>query len=162
LDAYGCDWRWRSWSSRAFWDFFRPSFSTLIDIRDNPYRYRAVNIVNYALSLEKHWKRPTIEFRIAEGSVKKKDIVNWIRLYVNFVETVKNKPMPRPRKVGLSHALSCLGLHHDENFYILSPGLQKTKTWFLERLTRRFKHHPWGGNEAKKILNEMWNPVKNY
>jgi len=141
-----------------FWNFFKPNLKCCTNVYDSEYRYRAVNIVNYAAYFNWLWTRPTIEFRVAEGTVKAKDVVNWIRLYVNFIETAIDKPVPNfNSKPTLTDALCSLGLHHDEDFHILSKGLQKTKTWFLERLFRYTNCQ-----EAKEILNDMWNPVKHY
>lgn len=141
-----------------YW-YFRRSFEE----EDGDTKYRALNIDNYGRWIGGRSKRPTIEFRVGEGTVKRKDVINWIRLYVNFVETVKDKRMPFIAPVTLTEALTHLGLHHDDDkFYILSPGLQKTKTWFLERILRRNALGKRTYNEAKKILNEMWNPIKSY
>jgi hypothetical protein len=95
-----------------------------------------------------------------------KDVKNWVRLFLNFVEVCKEREMPKNLlSVGLEETLDILGLgHSDKEFYILSPGLHETKTWFLERIITHSKDYAaeFASADAKKLLNLMWEPARNY
>lgn len=114
-------------------------------------RRRSINICNYVLNCSKRKpKKKTIEFRSAAGTLNPDEITNWARLCINFVEHVKTLPMPDLQIIRpLEEALSIMGLHHDENFYIFSPGLQKTRSWFLQKLLAT------ASNKKNKIITRM-------
>ena len=97
----------------------------------------------------------TMELRMPEASLQKEDIVNWIRLYLNFLESTKKAEMPLSRRAaGVKDTLQILGLQGVQNLFILSGGLYETKTWFLNRIIRN-SSTPSLVKEAKKILKEI-------
>lgn len=150
--------RSKRWTATCLWNRLRPKN---LSSQDNFCRWQSVNLVNYANGLvDSRYKRKTIEFRLPEGSLSKSDVINWVRLFVNFVDFVKYKPMPENIKsVSIENALWYLGIgHNKDNFYILSPGLHATKTWLLERAMTYGTY----AVTAKNILKRMWEPVRNY
>lgn len=125
----------------------------------NPFNYRffALNIVNYYLCLkDRRYKRKTLELRLPESTLEADDIIGWTRLYLNFIEYVKTAPMPSNlKRFNLEDAMACLGLHHDDNFYLFGSSLNKTRIWFLNKLKNNS-----GGylkNDAKNLLNVIKN-----
>jgi hypothetical protein len=144
--------------AKMLWHFFLPRSCEAID---NPYRYRSVNLVNFAASLtDKFWKRKTVEFRLPNCSLVPSNVANWTRLFVNFVDWVKcQKDTPNNLDpIGLRESLYHMGLGHGQIFYILDRPLFDMKTWAL----RRYLHYGAWAEEAKEILNEMWMPVRNF
>ena len=130
---------------------------------NNSYRWRSLNLVNFAIGQKNiNWNRKTIEFRLPECSLIDYDVKNWIRLFVNFVDWAKNQEMPR-NIIGepVRRALFHMGLGHEKSkFYILDRELLNAKTWFLRRLIRLNRYNRFTTEESKKILNEMWSPVR--
>ncbi len=128
-------------------------------------KYRGLNIVNYAKCLmDKRRKRPTLELRFPESTLEVEDANSWIRLFINFIETAKHAKMPVNLKPSLLlEGLSLLGLHHtDEEFYILTPVLYKTKIWVLNRIIKHLSALEFLDNlenstlkSAKKLLKTM-------
>jgi hypothetical protein len=150
----------KHFSPLDFWERLHPH---KLSTQNNPYRHRSVNLVNYTLGLKsKIWPRSTVEFRLPDCSLLYEDVANWIKFFVNFVEWSKNQEMPDTiEQVPLEQALGFMGLGHEKNtFYLLSHALHETKTWLLERIL--MYDTSWLANEAKIILNKMWNPVRNY
>lgn len=152
------------------WDYYKPQ--DLSD-QDNDDRRVNFNLVNYARGMWYHWwKRKTLELRWPEGTLDGRNVKNWLRLYLNFIDNVKDKPMPATlESASIPEALQILGLHHNEDeFTVLSEGLMETKTWLLERIWYFVETERWyGGREkdrwvkqAKTMLNHMWSPVKKY
>jgi hypothetical protein len=155
----------RSYTPWEFWEMFTPD-------EGDPWavdRSVTLNITNYLKSLKwKSWNKPTVEFRWPEGTLCPRDVKNWIRLFVNFVEYSKTQDMPDDIcHADLDETLNILGLGHDDDFIVLSPGLHETKTWFLERIIKHYDEYPFlerkrQTERAKEILNDMWNPLKKY
>lgn len=148
----------KKWTPTRLWQKLRPRD---LQHHDNFYRWQSINLVNYALGLkDAGWQRKTIEFRIPEGTLAKAAVVNWVRLFVNFVDFIKYKPMPENlTTVPVETALYYLGIGHASNaFHILSPGLHTTRTWALERAVEYGVY----AITAQNILNRMWEPVKKY
>ena len=137
---FGCHYKRIIVDPKRLWENFRPmkaNGDVCTSLWNNWYRWRAINLVNYNRALSKpKFKRKTIEFRIPEGTVESEDIINWTRLFINFVDNTKDGPAPRtlePSPFYLS--LHYLGLHHDgNNFYIFSEGLHKTRLWLMNRI----------------------------
>lgn len=81
--------------------------------------------------------RPTVEFRFPEGTLSSRDIKNWVRLFVGFVDNSFNAEMPSNLFTvrSVDEFLSYFGLVAPRgDFYILSDALYDTKIWLLERL----------------------------
>jgi hypothetical protein len=161
------DWRWlehyfgKYYSPQELYELYMPCNREDVD----EFRYRAINIVNYYRGLRnKNYKRKTVEYRLSEGTLEENDVVNWVRLYVNFTDTVKNAQMPANiEDATLEEALRYLGLYHEnDKFYIFSPALNKTRIWFLKRIINKLdstKKLSYYNNQirtdAKKLLKEI-------
>lgn len=167
-----CRWRvdrTRSYRAGDIWDLYKPQN---LSQNDNDDRRATLNLVNYARGIWYSWvTRKTIELRWPEGTVEGSNVKNWLRLFLNFIDNVKDRGMPDDTSsAGLEDVLTILGLHHDaDNFLILSEGLMETKAWFLERLVHfgaEDSFYSGGKNkqikQAKAILNQMWSPIKKY
>lgn len=155
----------RSYSPGEFWEMFVPEDG-------EPYvvdRAVTLNIQNYLKLLKwPAWLKGTVEFRWPEGTLNSVDVKNWIRLFVNFVENSKDRPMPEDIcHSDLDETLDILGLGHPDGLTVLSPGLHETKTWFLERIIKHYDEYPYlerkkQTDRAKEILNDMWVPLRKY
>lgn len=153
------------------WDNIEPND---LGIFENEDRRVTLNLVNYARALAYDSKnRCTIELRWPEGTFDGSVVKNWVRLFLNFIENCKNRPMPDNLYCpNITDALAILGLHHQKNnFVILSPGLFETKNWFLNRLLQYIPGHPtlkgndvgrqFYLNEATALLDKMWGKYRN-
>lgn len=143
------------------WQFFRPEDLNYYENKD---RRLTLNLVNYARAIQNSsLHRKTLELRWPEGTLNKSDIHCWVIFFLNFIETCKNIPLPQNlQSANLEDTLTYLGLNHDKHFfYIFSEDLHNTKTWFLERLIKNGEDKL-VKNKAKKILNAMWFPIRNY
>jgi hypothetical protein len=161
------DWKWlghyygKYYSPQDLYDLYMPNNRDDVD----EFRYRAINIVNYYKGLRnKSYKRKTVEYRLPEGTLEENDVVNWLRLYVNFTGTVKTAQMPSNiEDASIEEAMGYLGLYHEnDKFYIFSSALNKTRIWFLKRIINRLdltKKLSYYNNQlrtdAKKLLKEI-------
>lgn len=125
-------------SGDSMWRCCKPVFTYL---RQNPNRYQSINLVNFAYGLQhKKFNRKTVEFRLPDCLLKSEDIVNWIRLFRNFVnwaETLKDSELDF-QKESMSRSLWHLGLDQASDL----------KQWAL----RRFITHESDNVMAKLIL----------
>lgn len=157
----------------AFWDLIKPEDLSPFDNQD---RRATLNLVNFARGI---WyplghRRKTLELRWPEGTLNGRNVLNWTRLFLHFIETCKDRSMPDDLlQADMPQALAYLGLHHENNcFYILSEELMEVKTWLLERLIREMEFNGayWYGSttarrqtrHATDLLNQMWSPLKKY
>jgi len=164
------------WSGEDIWEIFKPNN---LNFYENEDRRMTLNLVNYARAIQyDSTHRKTLELRWPEGTLDGRDVRCWVRLFLSFIDTCKDRPMPSNLyTANLSDALTYLGMNHDkDSFVIFSEGLHDTKTWFLERIIQygsselcmALHGHPAintpgdSVKEAKKILNLMWSPVKKY
>ena len=123
------------YSPDYFWTINRPRN---LSAHDNFYKMFTLNLVNYESSLQGIIDRKTVEFRMPEGTLNKNDVINWIRLFVTFVDNCKKLDMPQNTvSVSLDETLNILGLSHKKKFYVLSKGMFKTKNWLLKRIIRQ-------------------------
>lgn len=151
----------RQWDTLSFFALMTPKNLSYYENED---RRVTLNLVNFfRASYYDSNTRKTIELRWPEGTLNGVDIKCWVRIFLNFIEICKNLQMPKNLlPCNLDEVLTCFGLNHkDENFVILSEGLHETKTWLLERFIKHSQNENLV-NEAKFILNRMWNPIKNY
>jgi Putative amidoligase enzyme len=118
---------------------------------DHEHRRVSLNITNYAL--QSHNRR-TVELRLPEGTVNPKEIKNWVRLFLHFVDSCKKRDFPESLSTvtDLRECATILGLHNDNPFFILSKGLYETKTWFLRRASKLAASKK-VQNEANQYLN---------
>jgi hypothetical protein len=87
---------------------------------DNASRRVALNLCNYC-----HWhaNRRTVELRLPEGTLEGKEVKNWIRFFLTFVDNVRKMPFPESlEQVGVYDAMKIIGLHGENPFLILSKG----------------------------------------
>jgi len=135
----------------------------VVDPDPMDYRYRAINIINYHLAIhDRRRKRKTIELRIPESTLEADNIIGWVRLYLNFIEHIKDAVMPSNLYCcDLRTAMTYLGLGHDhDNFYLFGPSLNKTRVWLLEKLLANLHqcsqpHEVIMRMEVKKLLKEV-------
>jgi hypothetical protein len=154
-----------------FWSTIVPQNLSFYENDDRRFN---LNLVNLARAIKMDSKnRRTLELRWPEGTLNSRDIRCWVRIFLNFIQTCKDKKMPENlHSFNLEESLNHLGLNHENNsFIILSSQLFEAKTWFLERIIENHKDAVsfykndltcLALNEAKKILDEMWSPIKNY
>lgn len=157
------DWKWighyfgKYYSPQELYELYIPHNRNDAD----EFRYRAINIVNYYRGLRnKNYKRKTVEYRLPEGTLEEDDVVNWVRLYVNFTDVVKNTAMPSNiEDATLEEAMFYLGLYHErDKFYIFSPALNKTRIWFLKRIINRLD----STNKLSYYNTQIRTDAKNY
>lgn len=141
-----------------FWKIVKPKGL------DTTYRRTSITIVNYLRSVSNSYgwdsfDRYTVELRIPEGSLEFNDVLNWTRLFVQFVNTCKNPntefPVDLNKNCSINESFKFLGLSEEkDNFAILSSGLLSTKIWMLERILK-FGTDESLKIEAKQILSEI-------
>ena len=124
------------YSPQRLWELVRP---TNFNVHNNEERRVMLNMVNYTVGLGLGGvfssNRPTAEFRFPEGTLNGNDVFCWVTLFLNFVEQVKNAPMPSTLKpVNLSAFLSILGLENTGEFLLLDDNLRRAKLWLLNRI----------------------------
>ncbi len=96
---------------------------------DNEGRRKSLNICNFVFT-----DRKTVEYRFPESTLSGKDVKNWLKLFILFVENSKNAEMPKDLSVfNFPSFLSCFGLYARNPFLSLSPGLRDVKMWLLNR-----------------------------
>lgn len=113
---------------------------------DGDTRRSALNVVNLV-----EGDRPTLEFRLPEGTVEPSEVGNWIRFFLGFVDTARRTGYDGSlAPAGVDDLLVAVGLKAKEGrCLILSRGLHKTKVWALRRIS---KH---GKDEARKKAIEL-------
>lgn len=136
-----------SYDPVKLWNVVKP---TNFSIHENDQKKMALNLVGVAQKF--HYDeagtsfpmemRQTIELRMPEGTLDGNEVKNWVRLFLLFVETCKDKEMPSNLKPAstIEELLCVLGLADSDKFYLLSKGLHETKTWLLKRVTSYGTH----------------------
>lgn len=159
----------KKWSSKDLYNYLKPSN---ISFYENDDRRVNLNLVNFARSIfvnSQH--RKTLELRWPEGTLSGIDIRCWVKLFLNFIEICKKKPMPKNlMPLDLNGVLGCFGLSHEESLVSLCPELQEAKIWLLDRFVKfgdnpfslAFHGYPSVDSpkltiiESKKMLNEIY------
>lgn len=117
------------YTPEEFWHIVRPR-----NLEATGDRRSALNVVNY---VKYGNDRKTAELRLPECLLDKREVKNWIRFFLHFVDTTYFRPFPKTvNPVKLTEALEIMGLHGEQPFPLLSKGLWETKVWVLERLVR--------------------------
>ena len=95
-----------------------------------------------------------------ESTLCEKNIKNWIRFLVNFVEFCKNRNkllfnrgLIRENIITVEDFLEVVGLGSNFRGFILSEGLTETRKWVLQRLARHGENLVIK-NEAKTLLKK--------
>ncbi len=135
----------QSVDAAQFWPRVRPmSF-------DNSERRSSLNMCNYALGGA---AKRTAELRLPEGTLDPKEIKNWARFFIHFVNFSKKQAFPGnvAPAANLREAMRILGLHGEDPYFILSHGLYETKHWFLSRILQ-YSGKKVYKTEAQEFLN---------
>jgi hypothetical protein len=131
-----------------FWQFMAP---TNLSSHENEDKKYTLNTVGYAYGLIKSsHSRKTVELRMPECLLEYDHVVNWTRLYLNFVENCKtaNAPEDLSPADNLDDVLHYLGLFDKHKFSIFDDDLHQVRVWFLTKLVRANTHF-----EANKRLD---------
>lgn len=132
-----------------YWNLYKPNNTSL----NNADRRLSMNLVNYYRSITlKSFKRKTVEFRFPESTLVEKNIKNWARFLINFIELVKSRQTIYPINSvdNVCDFLSFSGLRFDDN-NLLSEGLLETRNWAIKKL-RRHSCNSQIKNEANVLL----------
>lgn len=127
-------------------------------------RRTAVNLTNYmkAINNPKANYRKTVELRLPEGCVDPRNVSNWTKMFLLFVDRCHREPFPsNTQPVGLAGTLDFLGLTDGGRPVLLSPGMHALKVWLLERVNTHARN-PALRTEAVAALNRMCQPLKTY
>lgn len=126
-------------SPYKLFDYLKPKDNTPEE------RRVAINLSNYCFS---DISKKTVEFRMPEGTLSEKDVKNWTRLLIHFVNTCRFREYkPNIQSLeSLDQILIALGLKFEKEVSILSTGLYETLNWLLHRLIE---------NSANKALVEQ-------
>ena len=167
--------RTSSYDSEYMWAAVIPKNVNYFDNADRRYN---LNLVNYVRSVQNGSSyRKTLELRWPEGSLSPLDIRCWVKLFLSFIETCKNKPMPKDLSCfDLVNTLNCIGFSKSKTrLVIYSEALFELKNWFLNRMlineddfftnyygTSVGKKHQKAISDVKKTLNSMWSPVRTF
>jgi len=104
---------------------------------NNPEKKYALNTVGYALGrVVSDYDRKTVELRMPECQLDAEHVKNWVRLFLNFVETCKEVHLPYSLSPAssVSELMSYLGLGGRYGLLILDKKLLDTKIWLLNNL----------------------------
>ena len=120
------------YTPEEFWYKIRP---TNFCPHENAQKKVTLNMVNYAefkAAGVYSTGRPTVELRLPEGTLNGQDIINWVVLFLYFVESSKKAAMPAnmQQEIELKKALGFLGLNGTE------PLQKSTQNWFLDRIIK--------------------------
>lgn len=121
----------------TLWQLLKP---TNFYPHDNADKKVVLNSVGYAHGLyDAKYTRKTLELRLPECTLSKEHVSNWIKLYLHFVDTSKNREYmqysSKIAKNSLDEILWILGLEEKDNaFVVLDEELLETKKWFLNRI----------------------------
>lgn len=121
-------------TSQDYWSLYKPNNTSL----NNSDRKFSLNLVNFYRSITlKSFKRKTVEFRFPESTLVEKNIKNWTRFLVYFVEYVYSRKIIYDLDAvdNVSNFLSFVGLEKSSKV-ILSEGLEETRDWVLRKLRR--------------------------
>lgn len=119
---------YKTYKPEEFWNLVRPANST------NLYRRTSLNMCNYLFS---GGDRRTAELRLPECVLSGREVKNWIRFFLTFIENCKNKSFPGTvYPAGLHDMVSLCGFHNEDPFYLLSRAMLDTKIWIMERILR--------------------------
>jgi hypothetical protein len=135
-----------------YWEYYKPN-STALTSCD---RRMSMNLLNFYRSIKlKTFNRKTVEFRFPESTLVEKNIKNWARFLVFFVEFVKNtkRLAPAAPTDSLLNFLSIVGLYNSDEKVKYSPGLIETRLWILKRINRYGNHCT--KNQAKNLIEKF-------
>lgn len=137
------------YSVSEFWNIMNPISEDLIyrsNYEEMMNRRVSLNIYNYAEAIrfpDDILSRKTVELRLPEGTLNSENISNWVKIFVNFVDSCIDKKMPNNLRAlsKLDQMFEYLGLDGE-----LSAGLKKAKEWILKRIVE------FGNEKLKKTI----------
>jgi hypothetical protein len=136
----------RKYTPVQFWDLVRPRNFDRAD------RRVSLNLCNVAGGVH---DRLTVELRMPEGTLDNKDVKNWARFFIHFVDVNKTKSFPDEIKpCNVYEAMMVAGLHSEKPFFLLSAGLRETKIWVMSRILR-YATKKRTKEEAEMFLNAL-------
>ena len=130
------------WTALDFWHEYKPSNISIHRNEDKRVTMNLVNFVAYKSAPSLVSTRATVEFRFPEGTFNERDVKNWIILFVNFVDGIKDKLMPKNlRSVTTATDLIKILSLEDDN-----------QKWFFHRICKFDLKNKWR-KIAKNILD---------
>jgi hypothetical protein len=140
-------------TAKDYWECYKPN-STALTSGD---RRMSLNLLNYFRSMKlKTFNRKTVEFRFPESTLVEKNIKNWVRLLVFFVEfSIRNKKLISISPIdNLLKFLNVVGLYDFDNKIKYSSGLLETRLWALKRI-HRYANNIDIKNQAKNLIERL-------
>lgn len=117
--------------------FWRNMSPKNVSSHENPEKRYTINAIGYKKGLSNsNYTRKTVELRLPECVLEKEHVLNWLRLFLNFVESTRHRKSPlnlNPCE-SLEELLDLLGLSGKSEFWIPGSELLNTKIWFLNKL----------------------------
>lgn len=141
----------KKYTPTEIWKIARP---TNLGVHDNSEKKYALNTVGFAAGADGQYSgKHTLELRMPEGTLEKRDVKNWARMWIHFVSSAAKRTMPENlQPCNVYQTLQYLGLQgFGTDFYFLDARLYETKIWFLDRLCR-YASCAKTKKEASKIL----------
>lgn len=126
------------------------------DNQDKKVTLNSLGIANYIAS-GNLGNRGTIELRMPPCLLNYHYVENWIKLFLHFVETVKNREFLQFAKFSMTNSiertLQLLGLEstNKDQLLILNRDLYDVKVWFLEQVIKNTQWKKLSYQAEKKI-----------
>jgi hypothetical protein len=150
----------RQYTPDHLWNMIAP---TNFSPHNNRQKKVALNFVNYAAAIAAGHNRPTVELRLPEGTLSSRSISAWVRIFISFVESCRNLPMPLDLRpvVNLREFFEIIGLADKQKFTFLSDGYSDSKLWVLEQIlsSTHASQRTWGRSIQKQARNMRENLV---
>ena len=127
-------------------DFFNQMKPTNFGSHNNSQKKYTLNTQGYAIYKIHEWyDRPTVELRMPECILDQDHIGNWTKLFLNFVESCKCDLLPIPSDIlpssSVEESMKYLGLHGEDEFFLLDEDILNVKKWFLRKLSVSSKNN---------------------
>lgn len=114
-------------SDEAIWQALRPK---VFRVHNNPNKKFALNFINYSKYIKSKLRkkiRPTLEFRLPEGTLNFVDVYFWVVFFINFIDFSKTHHLKDTIPVKtIKQFYKASGINSIENSDI--------KIWFEERM----------------------------
>lgn len=136
----------KKWDCYEFWQMYGPKNTSIHNNKDKRVTMNLVNYLHYhqCAAIKNLDTRSTVEFRFPEGTFDQINIKNWVIFFINFVENIKNKPMPEN--------LMCVK-NLDQFLKISGIKDKNNKKWILCRLINFDTNKRWRKISEKQIFN---------
>ena len=143
-----------------FWEKVAPNN---YGVHENPQKRVSLNLVNYCTAVHNETDtRKTFELRLPEGTLDRKSIMNWIKLYIMFLDVSKKSEMPEDitSVTDVNEFMQYLGLETKDDYTLLSKGLYATKLWILNKMSNNLAPNQ-DTDKAKRVFIDITNKIKN-